>query len=47
MIEWDADADLDCPGCECCTEDDCCRTAQCIMLGCPCFTDQPSEADDA
>jgi hypothetical protein len=49
MIEWDDDVDLDCPGCECCTEDECGESAQCIASQCRCFTDQPdrpSEDDD-
>lgn len=47
MIDWGADIDLDCPGCECCTEDDCSNEgARCIYSGCRCYTDQPPETDD-
>lgn len=38
--------DLDCPGCECCTEADCGESAQCIAQDCRCFTDQPDRPSE-
>lgn len=47
MIDWDADIDLDCPTCGCCTEDACRNeSVSCILSGCPCYSDQPSNAGE-